>query len=215
MKARLRGSERDGHRAAAHALEPRRRTAFARTRGDRDRAGGVSTGNQGSSAGSSSRTHRHRRKARRRRNRHLHRAHRGRERDAPVVSHRRADGRAIRQYRRSGRARAGGGQARAAERAQRAAFRTGGRDRGPGAIHRGAEQLRAPEIPSRQRRRVARPIRARGADPRHRPGPARFGAGAVEDRPGSGERHRAEGGCRRHRDRRPPPSPAKWSRPDN
>ena len=40
-------------------------------------------------------------------------------------------------------------------------------------------------------------------------------AGAAEDRPGSGGRHRAEGGCRRHRDRAPPPSPAKWSRPDN
>ena len=81
------------------------------------------------------------------------------------------------------------------------ALRTGRRRRGPGAIQRGQSQLRASEISSGEGRRVARSVRAGGADAGDRSCPARFRRGAAEDRPGSGERYRVEGRCRRDRDR--------------
>ena len=68
-------------------------------------------------------------------------------------------------------------------------------------IQRGEEQLRTSENASGQRRRVARSVRAGGADAGDRACPARFRGSAIEGRPGSGELHRAEGGCRRDRDR--------------
>ena len=154
-----------------------------------------------------------RREARRRRDGLLYRPHPGGERGPPGLSHPGPDDRTADQCRRSRRAGTGGGQARAAGRAQCPAHRAGGRCGGAGAAERDAEHLRASENASGQGYRLARAVRAGRGDAEDRACAARYRRGAVEGRQGPGQLHRTAGGCRPAPWSRPAPSPARWCRP--
>ena len=152
-----------GRRLLGHAppvLRFRRGPAAPACRTDGSFAVGLSARGRNRRAAGSSGAHGDRGEARCRRDGLLHRPYPGGERNPPGLSHIRTDGRTPDQCRRSRRAGTGGGQARAAGRAQCLAHRAGKRCRGAGTIEPGAEQLRSSENAAGQRHCLARAVRA-------------------------------------------------------